>query len=40
MLDLAQNIEVRECIAVRECSYERGDVLSCVCACARACVSE
>ena len=30
MLDLAQNIEVRECVAVRECSYERGYVLSCV----------
>ena len=32
MLDLAQNIEVRECVAVRECSYEMGDVLSRVCA--------
>ena len=33
MLDLAQNIDVRECVAVRECSYERGYVRSCVSLC-------
>ena len=38
MLDLAQNIEVRECAAVRECSYERGYVLLCVCVCMYVCV--